>query len=309
MSKNSFNKFNLKWGLIFISPWLLGFLMFYLTPMLASFGFTLNKINLANPMDNRFIGFENWERALFHDKEVYKSIYRIFVYGLISLPIGFLFSMSMAFILNSKHLIGKKLFRVLFYLPTMIPFVASVIIWKGVLNEYTGWINLILENVFHIKAIGSEGIKWITDSKFVYYTYTMMGLWGMGNMIIVIMAGLQKVPTEYYEAASIDGAGWWKKLFKITIPQISPIIFFNVLISIVMLLQYFLTPFVLNNGNRFPNESSNFIMVYFYRQAFTYFNMGYGAVLAWIIFFIALLITLILFRTSKPLIYYEEDPK
>lgn len=307
MLNKSIDKFQLKWGIIFIAPWILGFLAFYLTPMIASFGFTLHNINLSNPIDNHFVGLDNWKRAIFEDKEVLKSIYRVFVFGLISLPIGLAFSMIMALILNSKNLLGKRFFRVLFYLPTMIPLVASVIIWKGVLNEYSGWINLILENVFHIKAIGSEGMKWIRDSKLIYFTYALMGLWGTGNMILILLAGLQKVPTEYYEAAEIDGAGWWTRLLKITIPQISPIIFFNVLISVVMILQYFLTPFVLNRGDGSPGGSTNFIMVYFYRQAFTYFNMGYGAVLAWIIFIIALFLTLILFKTSKNMIYYAGE--
>lgn len=303
------DKFQVKWGLIFICPWIIGFLLFYLTPMIASFGFTLYKINLANPLENRFVGITNWKRALTEDKEVIKSIYRIFIYGCISLPVGLLFSISLAVVLNSRDLLGKRFFRAAFYLPAMIPFVASVMIWKGVLNEYTGWINLILENVFHINAVGSEGIKWIRDTKFIYFAYTMMGLWGCGNMVLIVLAGLQKVPTELYEAASIDGAGWFRKLVKITLPQISPVIFFNILISVVMLLQFFLVPFVLNRGDGSPGGSTNFIMVYFYRQAFMYFNMGYGAVLAWIIFFIALILTLLLFKTSKSIIYYAGEKK
>lgn len=299
----------LKWGLIFISPWIVGFILFYLAPMAASLAFTFNKINLANPLENHFVGLANWKRALFEDKEVIRSVARVFLFGCISLPTGLIFSLMLALVLNSKELLGKKAFRALFYLPSLIPFVAAVMIWKGVLNEYTGWVNLILEHLFHIDALGSEGIKWLWDSRFIYFTYTMMGLWGTGNMTVILLAGIQKVPTELYEAASIDGAGWLKKLTHITLPQISPVIFFNVLISVVMLLQYFLTPFVLNRGDGSPGGSTNFIMVYFYRQAFTYFNMGYGAVLAWIIFFIALALTLILFRTSRSIIFYAGDKK
>ena len=302
-AKAKYDKYDVKWGYIFISIWGLGFLLWYFIPMVASIFFTTFDLNLADPGDNRFIGLENWLR-LFADPEVLPSISKIFAFAMVFLPITFLFSFGLALILNSKNLIGRTIFRAFFYLPTMIPLVAIVLIWNGVLNNQVGWVNLFLENVLGIRAIGSNGIRWLNDPNLIYLTYTLFGLWGVGNTMLIFIAGLQNVPTEHYEAATVDGAGKFKQLIHITIPVITPVIFYNLIIALIGLLQYFLVPYVLNGGSGAPSGRTNFIMVYFYRQTFTYFNMGYGATLAWLIFIIAFAITLILFQTSRKWVYY-----
>jgi len=294
-------------GLGFLSPWIIGFLLFYLLPMIASFVFSLMDFNPAVPDQARFIGFANWQRALFVDKEVRLSFIRTVQFAAISLPIGMGFSLFLAILLNSKYVLGKNVYRTLFYMPTMIPLVATVLIWSGVLNEQTGWINILIERLTGIKATGTEGIRWLADPKLVYFAYTMFGLWGVGNAMIIFLAGLQGIPTEFYEAAEIDGANWFQRLFKITLPLLTPVIFYELVLGVIGSLQYFLAPFVLNGGTGFPEGKTRFYMVYFYKQSFSFFNMGYGATLAWLMFIVALILTVLLFGTSKRWVYYATE--
>lgn len=292
------------WGILFITPWIIGFLAFYLIPMIASFGFSVYDFPLANPDQARFVGLSNWRRMLFQDAEVPLAFFRVFKFGAISLPLTMGFAFFVALLMNSRHILGKSVLRALFYMPSMIPLVATVLIWNGVFNEHTGWINLFLENVLGIPAIGVEGIRWTQNPRLIYFTYTGMGLWGIGSAMMVYLAGLQGVPTELYDAATVDGAGWWRRLWHITLPMISPVIFYQLILSVIGLLQYFLAPFVLNRGDGSPQGTTRFIMVYFYKQAFTFFNMGYGAALAWALFFVALLLTIILFASARHWVYY-----
>lgn len=292
-----------KWGLIFIAPWLIGFTIFYLGPMVASFIFSFFDYNLIKPEATRVVGLENWKRAIVDDPIVMKSIAHILQYTVISLPISFCFSLLVAILLNYRQLIGQRLFRALFYLPSMVPFVATVLIWQGIMNEQTGWFNLILNSA------GLPGVRWLASTKWIYISYTFIGIWGCGNTVLIFLAGLQGVPKELYEAATIDGANGFQRLQAVTIPMMTPVIFYNLLMGIIGLMQFFLTPMVLNNGSGFPNGMTNFPMVYFYRQAFSYFNMGYGAVIAWVIFFIGMIFTLILFGTSNRWVFYAGEKK
>jgi multiple sugar transport system permease protein len=234
---------------------------------------------------------------------------RTLVFAAISLPIGLGFSFFLAILLNSRNVLGKNLFRTLFYMPTMIPLVAVVLIWAGVLNEQTGWINILIERVTGITAVGPQGLRWLADPKLVYFAYAMFGLWGVGNAMIIFLAGLQGVPTELYEAAEIDGANWLQRLWKITIPLITPVIFYQLVLGVIFSLQYFLAPFVLNQGTGFPEGMTRFYMIYFYKQSFTFFNMGYGATLAWIMFIVSLILTIALFGTAKYWVYYAAEEK
>jgi multiple sugar transport system permease protein len=298
-----------RWGLVFLTPWMIGFLLFYLAPMIASFIFSLHDFNPAVPDQAKFIGFENWHRALFLDQEVWLSFVRTLHFAAISLPIGLGFSLFLAILLNSKNVLGKNIFRTLFYMPTMIPVVAVVLIWAGVLNEQTGWINVLIERFTGIEAVGTQGLRWLADPKLVYYAYTMFGLWGVGNAMIIFLAGLQGVPTELYEAAEIDGANWLQRLQKITIPLITPVIFYQLVLGMIGSLQYFLAPFVLNRGTGFPEGMTRFYMIYFYKQSFSFFSMGYGATLAWLMFIVALVMTIVLFGTAKYWVYYASEER
>jgi multiple sugar transport system permease protein len=214
------------------------------------------------------------------------------------------FAFFVAVLMNSRHLYGKSLFRGLFYVPSMIPLVATVLIWNAVFNEYTGWINMFLENVLGIPALGVDGIRWTQNPRLIYFTYTGMGLWGIGGAMMIYLAGLQGVPTELYDAATVDGAGWWRRLYHVTLPMISPVIFYQLVLNLIGLLQYFLAPFVLNQGDGSPQGTTRFIMVYFYKQAFSFFNMGYGAALAWALFIVALVMTILAFLSARHWVYY-----
>jgi multiple sugar transport system permease protein len=296
-----------RWGLFFLTPWIIGFLLFSLLPMIASLGFSLFDFNPAVPDQARFIGLNNWRRALFEDPEVWRSFSRTLRFGLITLPMGLGFALYLAVLLNSTHTLGKDLLRTMFYMPAVIPLVASVLIWAGVLNEQTGWFNVFIERVLGIPAIGVTGIRWLNDPGLIYYTYAIIGLYGVGNTMLIFLAGLQSVPTEMYEAAEIDGASWLARLLRITLPLISPIIFYNLILGFIGLLQYFLVPLILSDGTGRPEGMTRFIMVYFYRQSFGFFSMGYGATLAWLLFLVALAVTLILFGTARYWVHYSSE--
>jgi multiple sugar transport system permease protein len=298
-----------RWGFFFLSPWMIGFLLFYLLPMIASFAFSLTKFNPAVPDETVYIGFTNWIRAILHDEEVLLSFTRTIHFAAISLPVGLIFALFLAILLNSENVIGKTVYRTLFYMPSMIPLVATVLIWNGVLNEHTGWINILIERFTGITAVGNDGLRWLADPQLVYFAYTMFGLWGVGNAMIIFLAAVQGVPTELYEAAQIDGASWFRRLFSVTLPLITPVIFYQLVLSVIGSLQYFLAPFVLNQGTGFPEGKTRFYMVYFYKQSFSFFNMGYGATLAWLMFIVALIITVILFGTAKYWVYYATEEK
>lgn len=293
-----------RWGYAFIALWLVGFVIFYLTPMVASFVFSLYDFQLANPGEARFVGLANWRRLLFGDPLVWQALRVTFTFALISLPIGMASAFFLAVLLNSKNLIAAPLFRTLFYAPVMVPAVATVLIWSGVLNPTTGWINQLLEATTGIEAVGPNGVRWLDDPALVYLAYTMIGLWGIGNAILYNLASLQGVPTELYEASRIDGASWWRQLWSITFPMITPVIFYNLVLSVIALLQYFNTPYVLNGGSGFPDGSTYFYMIHFFKQTFGFLNMGYGSTVAWFMFIIALLVTLLMFGTARYWVYY-----
>lgn len=294
-----------KWGLIFISPWLIGFLIFTIMPMIVSFGFSLYDFQLATPDEAHFIGTKNWERALFDDDLVWKGFRVTLLFTAISIPIGMFAAFMLAVLLNSKHLIGRNVFRTLFYAPTMVPLIAAILIWNSVLNAHTGWINRFIEELTGYNAVGVDGIRWLDEPNLVYFAYTFIGLWGIGNAVLITLAGLQGVPTELYEAAEIDGAGWARRLRTITVPMISPVIFYNLVLGLIGSLQYFIVPYVLNQGNGYPKGATRFYMIHLYKQAFGFANMGYGATLAWLMFIVALIMTIALFGTARYWVYYS----
>ena len=296
-----------RWGYGFIGLWIVGFLIFYLLPMLASLGFSLLDFTLGAPDDVKFVGLSNWHRLLFEDATVWQSLGVTFKFALISLPISTLSAFFLAVLLNSEHLVAKPIFRTLFFAPSVVPFIAVILIWTGVLNPATGWLNGLIEWLTGADAQSPSGIQWLDTPSLVYFALTFMALWGIGGAMIINLAGLQGVPSDLYDAAKIDGANWWRRLRAVTVPIMTPVIFYNLVISLVQLLQYFVVPYVLNQGTGQPNGSTMFYMIWFYKQTFTFQNMGYGAALAWFIFIIALLITLVLFGSARYWVYYAGE--
>lgn len=296
-----------RWGFGFIGLWVIGFLLFYFLPMIASFGFSLLDFTLGKPDDIQFIGLANWQRLLFEDATVWKSLGVTLKFALISLPITMSSAFFLAVLLNSENLVAKPIFRTLFFAPSIIPFIAAILIWTGVLNPATGWLNGLIEWITGFDAQNPNGIQWLDKPSLVYFALTFMALWGIGGAMIINLAGLQGVPTDLYDAAKIDGATWWRRLTAVTLPMMTPVIFYNLVIGVVQILQYFVVPFVLNEGSGYPNGSTMFYNVWFYKQSFTFQNMGYGAALAWFMFIIALVFTLILFSSARYWVYYAGE--
>jgi len=292
-----------RWGYVFIAPWLIGFLAFTAIPMIATLAFSFTNINLAQAEPLQFVGLKNYE-ALVKDRQVWASLGITLKFALIALPLAVILPLLFALLLHSRHLIGSGVFRVLFFLPYVVPFVAAVFIWGGMLNPSTGWINLALE------AIGvDKPPPWLEDPGWVYPGLALIGVWGIGAGMIVYLAGLKGIPTDLYEAAKIDGAGAWASLRHITIPMLTPVIFYTIVLSVVEVMQYFLVPLVLQDGTGEPGGSTMFYNLYLYKNFFTFQNMSYGATLAWLLFAITMAITLVLFGTARRWVYYAGESR
>lgn len=286
------------WGWIFLSPWIFGFLAFTAIPIAASFIFTFTDFNLANPQAMQFVGLKNW-RTLFTDPITVNSLAVTFKFAIMAVPIGILLPLGMAMILNSKYLFGKRIWRTLFYMPYMVPAVSGIFIWQSFLNGQSGWLNRVL------RGIGiSDPPNWFQNEQWILVAFLLMGVWGAGNAMLTMLATMNGVPTELYEAADVDGAGAWRKFRSITIPMISPVIFYNLVLSVIGLMQYFVVPYIVTRGTGQPNQSAYFFNMHLYKTAFTFFDMGLGATQAWLIFLIALALTLLLFLTAKYWVYY-----
>jgi len=285
------------WGLIFLAPWIVGFVLFYAGPMIASLIFSFTAFDLVQPEKTRFVGFDNWSRML-TDPVVRRALLVTLRFVIIAVPLQLGLALLFAVLLNSRYLFGSRFFRTLFFMPMMVPFVASTLIWMTVFNTQTGWINMMLQ------AIGLPGPDWKNDSRWVLPLLAIIGTWGVGNAMLILLAGLQGVPTELYEAARVDGAGPVYSFFRITIPLISPVLFYNLVLGVIGAFQYFLQAYVIYNSNSGPNDAALFYMFYLYKQAFVYFNMGYASTLAWGMFIVALLVTLGLFRAAQRWVYY-----
>ena len=292
-----------RWGYVFIAPWIVGFLIFTAFPMVATFAFTFTNINLTQAEPLRFVGLKNYE-TLLADRRVWDSLFVTLKYAVIALPVAVVLPFLVALLLHTRHLRFSGGFRVLFFLPYVVPFVAGVLIWGGMLSADTGWLNGFLK-LFGI----AKPPDWLQDPAWINYGLVIMGIWGIGAGMVVYLAGLNGIPTDLYEAARIDGAGAVATLRHITIPMISPVIFYTIVLGVVEVLQYFLVPLVLKNGTGEPGGSTLFYNLYLYKNFFTFQNMSYGATMAWVLFAITLVITLILFGTARRWVYYAGEAR
>jgi ABC-type sugar transport system permease subunit len=295
--RTKMEKREMKWGLIFTSPWIIGFVLFTAFPMIASLVFSVTQFNLLQPQDFHFVGLANYQR-LFNDPQVLESLLITLRFALFSVPLAILLPLGLALLVNAKNLFGKNVFRAMFFMPTMISAVAIVVIFGGVLNSESGWINRLLA------MVGIEGPRWFEDVVWVVPALAIMTIWTVGNTMIIMLAGVQNVPTELYEAARVDGSGPWRSFRNITIPMISPVIFYNLILAVVGSLQYFVGAFIVGNGRGDPNGATMFYNMYLYKEAFAFLDMGYASTLAWVLFFIGLGLTLILFRLQRRFVYY-----
>jgi ABC-type sugar transport system permease subunit len=285
------------WGFVFIGPWLIGLVLFIAGPMLASLVMSLTDFNLVHPETTTFIGLDNYVRMA-NDPTIGQSLIATLKFALLAIPITMGASLAFALLLNHPKLPAKGPLRTAVYMPVMIPLVASTLVWIGFLNTETGWLNQILGSV------GLPQPDWINSEAWIYPALSMIGLWAIGNFMIINIAGLQSVPTELYEAARIDGAGIWQSFRRITIPLISPVLFYNLVIVLIGTFQYFTQAYVMTNGRGDPNNATLFINLVLFREGFVFNHMGYAAAIAWLLFVIVLGLTLLLFAFARKRVYY-----
>jgi multiple sugar transport system permease protein len=286
------------WGFLFICPWLIGFLIFTVGPMISSLVLSLYKYDLASA---KFVGFENYHRLFTQDVLFWKSLKTTALYALMTVPLGVFGSLLIALLLN-QPVKGVRLYRTLFYLPSMVPAVASALVWQWVFNADNGILNQGLA------ILGLPNVEWLQNEKFTPYAFVLMSLWGIGGQrMIIFLAGLQGIPDSYYEAARLDGAGTLSQFRHITLPCLSPVMFFNIVLGLVGAFQVFTSAYIMTSGG--PNNASLFYSLYIFRNAFEYFKMGKASAMAWVLFAILLAFTLIQFVLSKRWVHYEGETK
>lgn len=283
------------YGLLFTAPAILGFIIFFAGPMIASLWFSFTNYSGFNIP--KFVGLQNYI-DIFSNKDTFfrKSLFVTFYYVILSVPATLIFTFLIAMLLNTK-IKGRALFRSLFYLPSIVPAVASAMIWLWLFNPDMGLVNNILSTL-HLPTS-----QWLFSENMVIPTIVIIGLWGSGNTVVIFLAGLQGVPTHLYEAIEVDGGNSFHKFWNVTIPMMTPTIFFNAIMGIIGGFQVFTQSYILTQGG--PNNASLFYVYYLYREAFQRSEMGYASALAWILFVIILIFTAIVFKTSNSWVYYE----
>jgi multiple sugar transport system permease protein len=279
-----------------ISPWLIGFVLFVLGPMSVSLGISFTRWNLIDTPE--FVGLDNFERMFMHDARFWQALKVTTFYTALYVPTELIGGLLLALLMN-QNVRGISLFRTIYYLPSVLSGVAFVVVWMWLLHPEAGLINSGL------RLIGLAGPRWLTNPQTALWALWLMSLWGLGRTAVIYLAGLQDVPRELYEAAAIDGATGLQSFFSVTLPLITPTIFFNLVLSIIATFQTFTSAFVATDGG--PFDSTLFYVLYLYQRAFVNFRMGYASALAWVLFIIILLLTLLIVRSARRWVYYEGE--
>lgn len=280
-------------GLGFISPWLVGFLGFMLVPVGLSLYYSFCDYNLLQPPVA--VGWANY-RQLMDDPVFWQSLRNTGYYALLALPSGMIVSLGLALMLNVGNR-GVTYYRAVIFLPSLVPAVASAMLWGWIFNKKLGLLNRALD------LLGIAGPGWLSQPQWVIPALALMSLWGVGYTVVIYLAGLQDVPVELYEAAEIDGAVGWRKLWHVTLPILSPVIFFNLIMSLIGTLQILTTPFVMTGGG--PARASYFYTMYLYENAFVHLKMGYASAMAWVQLLMILCLTGLAFWSSRKWVHYN----
>lgn len=285
-------------GWLFASPWLLGFLLFTVGPMIASAFFAFTEYDvLTQP---KWVGWANFDKALTDDPKVGQALKVTSIYAGVSVPLQILLGLCVALLLNTR-IRGLQFYRTVYYLPSVLSGVAVALLWRWIYAPNFGLINSFLAR-FDIVGPG-----WLGDKDWALTSMIGMSLWHVGGGIVIYLAGLQGVPSELYEAVRVDGAGRGAAFWHITLPMITPVLFYNLVIGIITALQIFTQALIMTNGG--PHEATLFIVLYLYRNAFQFFKMGYASVLAWILFAYILVLTLLVYRSSGFWVFYAGELK
>ena len=284
-------------GYAFVGPWVFGFIVFTFLPFLASFGLSMTRWDLVS--DPRFVGLGNFQKMFTEDKLFRIALLNTFYYSAFSVPGIQILALILAIILNQK-VQGMAIYRTLFYLPAVTPGIASAFLWMQLFNPRIGMINSVLG------FFGITGPNWLYDMTWSMPALIIMSLWGCGGAMVIYLAGLQGVPTQLYEAAEVDGATTWNKFWNVTLPMITPTMFFNLVMGVIGSFQVFTSAFIMTGGG--PAYRTTFYTLYLFTQAFYDFRTGYASALAWMLFLIVLALTLIQLVLSRRWVYYEASP-
>ncbi len=279
-----------------LTPWLIGFIVFSIGPMLASFALAFTNTDMLTGI--KFIGLANFQELL-QDKLAFKALGVTARYALGAIPLGIVLGMAVATLLN-QNIPGRSVWRTLYYLPSVVSGIAVAILWSWIFNPRIGLINSAIKAVF-----GIQGPKWIFSEEWALPSLVIMSLWGVGGSMLLYLAGLQSIPTQLHEAAKIDGAGALARFRHVTLPMLSPTIFFTLILATIGTFQFFTEPLVMTNGG--PNNATLSVMLYIYRKSFQQLHFGYASLLAWVLFVIILACTLLVIRSSSIWVYYEGE--
>lgn len=282
---------------LFLSPWLIGFVVFLAGPMIASLYFSFTEYNVMSPP--RWIGLANYTR-MFTDDLFFKSLDVSARYTLLSVPLGIAAALAIALLLN-QPIMARGIFRLIFYLPSIISGVAVATVFAWLFNYRFGVLNYLLS------WVGIPGPNWLGHPRWALWAFVLMSLWGVGGNVVIFLAALQGVPRSLYEAAELDGATETQRFWRITLPLISPAVLFVSITGIIYTFQTFTQAFILTQGG--PANATLFYLYYLYKNAFTWFEMGYASALAWVLFLIIITCTLLLLRTSGRWVYYEGEER
>jgi ABC-type sugar transport system permease subunit len=283
-------------GYMFMIPTLIGFSVFVAYPLIVSMYTAFTEWDSVNPP--QWVGLENFKYIFTQDPVFYKSVGVTFLYVIYTVPISLLLGMALAVLLN-KSLPGIRIFRTLYYLPAITPAVASLVLWMFIYKSDTGILNLFLSN------IGLPKVGWLTDPKVVLISLGIIKFWGVGSMMIIFLSGLQSVPVDVYEAADLDGANGWQKFWKITFPLITPIFFLQLVTGLIGAFQAFNEAAIMTKGG--PNYASHLLSYEIYLSAFTNYKFGLATAEVWVLFFIIMIFTVIVFSKSEQYVYYENE--
>ncbi len=281
-------------GWAFASPWILGLILFTIGPMLASLALSFTNYNLLSPP--QWAGLDNYRQALTADPVAVNALKVTTIYAAGSIPLRIMLGLVLSMLLNTK-VWGLSLYRTIFFLPAILSGVAVGLVWRWLFNPDFGLLNYLLS------LVGIAGPAWLSVPAWALPALIVMSLWSVGGGIVIYLAGLQGIPTDLYEAVEVDGANWWGRTRYITIPMMTPVLFFQLIMGLISALQVFSEIYVMTQGG--PGDSTRVIMIYLYQTGFQFYQMGYGSTLAWILFVYILVLTLLVFRSATSWVYYE----
>ena len=281
-------------GLLFASPWILGLALFWVYPILASFYYSFTEYNAIQTPT--WVGLQNF-RDLFADDLFWTAAYNTLWFAVISIPLAIITSFGLALLLN-MNIRGRIVYRTIYFLPTLVPSVALALVWIYLFNPATGLVNVPFD------WLGVRGPCWNACAAWSRPTMVLLALWVIGGQVVLYLAGLQDVPQELYDAAAVDGANAWRRFWAVTLPMMTPVIFYHLVTSVIGAFQFFEIPFIMTGGTGAPSNTLLFYSIYLFKNAFAYFKMGYASAMAWIMFVAILAITLIIFRSARHWVYY-----